>query len=189
MQAIRLAQEFQRQFKIKYNYYPYTMKTVQDSKWWNHFVGFSANSVLDGKEEEFIKQLFNLWEGPQKLYPYVLSQEYARKIELRMKESSSVETKKLGENDYIKATFIKMADWAKRNHVSENKLGKFITDPACQMLALRGNFYKPLFFFSKSFLDKYNLTENDVLKKNSIRAFHPTIYDALKISLGDDFID
>ena len=106
-----------------------------------------------------------------------------------MKESLSVETKKLGENDYIKATLIKMAEWAKRNHVSENKLGKFITDPGCQMLALRGNFYKPLFFFSKSFLDRYNLTENDVLKKNSIRAFHPTVYDALKISLGDDFID
>ena len=189
MQAVKLAQEFQRQFKAKYNYYPYTMKTVQESKWWKHFVNFSGNSVLDDKEEEFVKQLFDLWEGPQKLYPHVLSQEYAKKIEQRMKERSKFDTKKLNESDYIKLTLIKVNDWAKKNHVIENKLGNFLNNPACQMIALRGGLYKPLFLFCRSFLGRYTPSEEEVLKKNSIRAFHPALYDSLKISLGNDFID
>ena len=189
MRAVKLAQEFQTKFKEKYNYCPYTMKTVQEGKWWNHFVKFSANSVLDDKEEEFIKLLFDLWEGPQKLYPYVLSQEYAKKIEQRMNEKSKFDTKKLNENDYIKLTLVKVNDWAKKNHITENKLGSFLINPTCQMIALRGNLYKPLFLFSKSFLDRYTPTEEEVLKKNSIRAFHPALYDSLKISKGNDFID
>ena len=189
MEATVLAREFQRQFKTKYNYYPYSMKNVQESKWWNHFTEFCSTSKLGDDEEKFVKQLFESWDSNDKLFPYVLSQKYAKDIESNMLENSGVETKKLSDSDYIRITLMKAAHWATKNHVQNNKIGNFLKDPACQALALRGEYYKPLFFFSKSFLEKYSLTEEDELKKNSIRAFHPLLYISLKSSLAEDFVD
>ena len=164
------------------------MKTVQEGKWWAHFQDFCNSSTLEnGKEAEFIQQLFDSWEEEGKLYPHVLSQEYTKMIERRMKETT--ETESLSEDDYIKLTLKKVNTWAVKNRVYNNKLGRFLNDPTCQALALRGEYYKPIFFFCKGFLSKHKLSEDDVLKKNSIRAFHQDLYEALKISLAENFVD
>ena len=165
------------------------MKKVQESKWWRYFTDFCNSSSVDNCEYKFVVRLFSLWEEKEKLYPYVLSQAYAKKIEQDIKEKDEFKTESLSDSDYIKLTLEKAKVWAKRNKITENKLGKFLTDSSCQLLALRGEYYKPLFFFSKSFLNRYELTEDDILKKNSIRAFQTKLYDLLKDSLGEDFID
>lgn len=188
MEATILAQEFQRRYKNQYNQYPFSMKTVKEGKWWPHFQSFCDNSTLEnGKEAEFIQRLFDSWEENNKLYPYVLSQEQAKMIERRMKEN--VETESLSENDYINLTLRKANTWAIKNRIYNNKLGNFLNNPTCQLLALRGEYYKPLFFFCRSFLNKYKLSEDDVLKKNSIRAFHKDLYEALKRALTENFVD
>lgn len=191
MEATVLAQEFQRQFKTKYNYYPYSMKTVKTSKWWNHFTGFCYKSRLDdGSEKKFIEKLFAKWDNESKIYPYVLSQKIADDVESSMLGQTIEDTESLSEDDYINLTLKKATIWAKRNNIEENKLGRFLTDQACIMRALRGEFYKPLFMFSSSFLNQYGqLSEEEILKKNSIRAFHPELYDALKASLNVSFVD
>ena len=164
------------------------MKTVQEGKWWAHFRNFCNGSTLEnGKEIEFVQRLFDSWEEESKLYPHVLSQEYAKMIERRMKEN--IETEKLSEGDYIKLTLRKANTWAVRNKICDNKLGSFLKNSTCQLLALRGEYYKPIFFFCRSFLDRYELSEDDILKKNSIRAFHQDLYEALKNSLAEDFVD
>ena len=191
MEAVTLAQQFQRQFKTKYNYYPYSMKTVQESKWWNHFVDFCNKSKLeDGKEESFIEKLFSKWESEEKLFPYVLSQKLAEDVESSFFALNSEDTKSLTENDYINLTLRKASAWAKQNRIYNNKLGRFLTDSACIARALRGEFYKPLFLFCSDFLNQYGEpSEEDVLKKNSIRAFHPELYEILKTSLNVKFVD
>ena len=167
------------------------MKTVQDGKWWKFFINFCTESKLaDGSEEEFIKQLFESWDEKGKLYPYVLSQEIAGMIEKRMLSAQEHEEKILTDDDYIKITLRKAMVWAKENHITNNKIGAFLISPVCIMRALRGDYYKPLFMFSEPFLKKYgDLSEEDVLKKSSIRAFHPEIYNILKQALNINFVD
>lgn len=165
------------------------MKTVQESKWWNHFSFFCGKSKLSsGKEKEFVELLFSLWEEKEKLYPYVLSQKLAEDVESRLLEN--IEAESFSEMDYINLTLKKASIWAKQNRIYNNKLGCFLSDQACILRAMRGEYYKPLFMFCSDFLNKYgDLTEDDILKKNSIRAFHPEIYEALKIALNAKFID
>lgn len=189
MEATVLAREFQRQFRTRYNQYPYSMKNVQEGKWWKFFADFCKKSELkDGKEPDFIEKLFSLWEEDAKIYPYALSQEIAKLAEESILER--VDAQEVTEADYIAMTFRKAALWAKQNRVYNNKIGKFLTDPTCILRATRGEYYKPLFMFCSDFLRQYGeLTENDVLKKNSIRAFHPDIYEALKTALNEKFVD
>ena len=167
MEATVLAREFQRKYKTKYNYYPYSMKNVQDSKWWEHFTKFCYKSKLeDGKECEFIDKLFSLWESDEKILPYVLSQKIAEDAEANL--VGKIETKEISESDYIKITLKKASVWAKQNRIYNNKLGSFLSDPTCITRALRGEYYKPLFMFCSDFLSRYGeLTEEDILKKNS----------------------
>ena len=165
------------------------MKTVQEGKWWKHFTDFCDGSGIEnGKEQEFIEKLFSSWESDEKLLPYVLSQKIAKDIEFGI--VNKVETTKISEKDYINITLKKAALWAKQNQVYNNKLGRFLNDPTCIMRALRGEYYKPLFLFCSSFISRYGeLSEEDVLKKNSIRAFHPEIYEALKTAINVNFVD
>ena len=167
------------------------MKTVKDGKWWEHFTKFCYKSNLeDGKEKDFIERLFSAWEEEDKLFPYVLSQKLAEDVEASMSEQTTEETKELTENDYINLTLRKASAWSRQNNIFNNKLGRFLTDPTCITKALRGEFYKPLFMFCSLFLDRYGeLSEEDVLKKNSIRAFHKELYDMLKSSLNVNFVD
>lgn len=167
------------------------MKTVKDGKWWEYFTNFCYKSNLeDGQESEFVKRLFDAWDGDEKIYPYVLSQKLAQDVEKSFSEKQVNETESLSENDYINLTLKKATIWAKQNNIYNNKLGKFLNDPVCILRALRGEFYKPLFMFNSNFLNQYGeLTEEDILKKNSIRAFHTDLYDILRISLGNDFMD
>ena len=167
------------------------MKTVKDSKWWEHFTNFCYKSNLeDGKEKEFIEKLFSAWEEEEKIYPYVLSQKLAEDVESSMFEKTIDETESLTEDDYIRITLKKASVWAKQNNIYNNKLGRFLTDQTCILKALRGEYYKPIFMFCSLFLDKYgSLSEDDILKKNSIRAFHRELYDILKTSLNTNFVD
>ena len=167
------------------------MKTVQEGKWWNHFANFCSKSKLaNGTEEKFISKLFESWEEEGKLFPYVLSTELAKTVEQSLIESDGHIEKVLTENDYIKITLRKAVLWAKDNHIYNNKLGVFLTNPVCILKALRGEYYKPLFMFSAPFVQRYGeLSEEDVLKKNSIRAFHPEIYNILKQALGTQFVE
>ena len=189
MEATVLAQEFQRRFKTKYNYYPYSMKTVKDGKWWEHFTSFCYKSELeDGREHEFVDKLFSSWESEEKLFPFVLSQKLAQDVELSL--TNKVETQEISETDYINLTLKKVSIWAKQNRVYNNKLGAFLSDSTCIARALRGEFYKPLFMFCSDFLNRYGEpTEEDILKKNSIRAFHPELYETLKVALNVKFRD
>lgn len=170
------------------------MKTVQEGKWWNYFVNFCDNTRLaSGIEEKFISQLFESWEEEGKLLPYVLGTEYAKLIEGRILESEEHKEnaeKPLTEYDYIKLTLRKAIMWGKENQIYVNKIGAFLTSPYCVFKALRGEYYKPLFMFSAPFIEKYGeLSEEDILKKNSIRAFHPEIYDLIRHSLDDQFVE
>ena len=165
------------------------MKSVRDSKWWKHFVNFCYKSRLeDGLEKQFIEKLFFTWDGNGKIYPYVLSQKIAQDVESSL--DGKIETEEISETEYIKLTLKKVFTWARQNNICDNKLGNFLINPACILRALRGEYYKPLFMFSVPFIERYGeLTEDDVLKKNSIRAFHPEVYDMLKQALGAQFID
>ena len=167
------------------------MKTVKDGKWWEHFTKFCYKSNLeDGKEKEFAEKLFAAWENDEKLFPYVLSQKLADDVESSMFDQTADEAETLSEDDYIKLTLKKVAIWAKQNKIYNNKLGSFLNNPVCITKALRGEFYKPLFMFSSSFLNQYGqLSEEEILKKKSIKAFHPELYDALKTSLNVNFVD
>lgn len=191
METIKLAQEFQRKFKAKYNYYPYSMKNVQEGKWWEHFKNFAKSSKLsDEQVNEFLNNLFDSWEGEEKLFPYVFSQEVSKKVEARILEKSKQEVKALTEDNYINMTLSKAALWAKRNNILNNKLRRFLLDNTCILKALRGEYYKPIFLFCSDFCDRCNdITEEDLLKKNSIRAFHPQLYEALKEVLREKFVD
>ena len=125
-----------------------------------------------------------------KLFPYVFSQEISKKVEARILEKSKQEVKALTEDDYINMTLSKAALWAKRNNVLNNKLRRFLLDNTCILKALRGEYYKPIFLFCSDFYDRCNdITEEDLLKKNSIRAFHPQLYEALKEVLREKFVD
>ena len=168
------------------------MKTIQDSKWWSHFRKFCAKSKLaDGAEENFIIELFNSWDDKSdKIFPYVLSTGFAGDVEEALLDSGNYAKKTLTEEEYIKITLRKAVMWARDNHITNNKIGAFLVSPLCITKALRGEYYKPLFMFSVPFIERYGeLTEDDVLKKNSIRAFHPEVYDMLKQALGAQFID
>ena len=167
------------------------MKTVKDGKWWEYFTNFCYKSNLeDGQESEFIKRLFDAWNDEGKIYPYVLAQKLAQDVEKSFSEKQIEETESLSESDYINLTLKKATAWAKQNNIYNNRLGRFLSDPACILRALRGEFYKPLFLFCSDFAEKNGeLTEEDVLKKSSIRAFHPELYEMLKYSLGTKFID
>lgn len=167
------------------------MKTVQEGKWWKFFTDFCAESKLsNGDEDRFTEQLFESWEEDTKLYPYVLSQEISKVIENRIIEVKNHEERILADDDYIKITLRKAISWAKENHVINNKIGAFLISNTCILKALRGEYYKPLFMFSKPFLERYGeLSEEDVLKKNSIRAFHPDIYNLIRQALNINFVD
>lgn len=165
------------------------MKTVQDGKWWEHFVKFCDNSELEnGMEEQFIDKLFSLWEEDGKILPYVLSQKIAGDAESSL--LGKVDTKELSETDYINQTLRKAAIWARQNKIYNNVLGKFLSDPISITKALRGEYYKPLFMFCSDFIDRYGqLNEEEELKKNSIRAFHPKLYNSIKLALNAKFKD
>lgn len=165
------------------------MKTVQDGKWWEHFTKFcSESNIEDGREQEFIDRLFSLWESDNKLLPYVLSQKIAKDVELAI--LNKIDTQEISETDYIALTLKKAAAWAKQNKIYNNKLGRFLSDSVCITKALRGEYYKPLFMFCSDFLSRYgSLSEDDLLKKSSIRAFHPELYESLKAALNVKFRD
>lgn len=167
------------------------MKNVQEGKWWEHFKNFAKSSKLsDEQVNEFLNNLFDSWEGEEKLFPYVFSQEISKKVEARILEKSKQEVKVLTEDDYINMTLSKAALWAKRNNILNNKLRRFLLDNTCILKALRGEYYKPIFLFCSDFYDRCNdITEEDLLKKNSIRAFHPQLYEALKEVLREKFVD
>lgn len=191
MQAIRLAEQFRLEFKRKYMYPPYSMKDVTSSKWWHFFINFCNKSkIQDGYEESFIKMIFGCWDKSTKMYPYVLSTDYAKDKEVEFIGMKDSILTGMTENEFIKETLNKISLWSRQNKITENKIGKFLTDKVCIYRALRGEFYKPLFLFSAPFLERYgNMCEDDLLKKSSIRTFHKGIYEALRQSLGDDFAD
>ena len=165
------------------------MKSVKDGKWWKHFLNFCYNSKLeDGREKDFIEELFCAWDSDDKIYPYVLSQKIAKDAELSV--AGKRKTQEISETDYIKLTLKKAAAWARQNKICDNKLGRFLSDSVCITRALRGEYYKPLFMFCSDFLSRYgNLSEDDLLKKSSIRAFHPELYESLKTALNTKFRD
>ena len=187
-----LAQEFQRRFKSQYNYFPYTIKKVRDGKWWVHFKNFAYGSKLpNGFEKVFIDKLFDsLADKDDKIYPFVLSQKIAKDVEKSFGDVQIEETESLTENDYIISTLKKASLWAKQNGICDNKLGSFLSNPTCMLKASRGEFYKPLFLFCSDFVNKYGgPSKEEQLKKNSIRAFHVDVYDALRQSLMNKFVD
>lgn len=169
------------------------MKNVQESKWWKHFTEFAGKSKLSDRDViDLIERLFFNWkEEDGKLYPFVFSQKIAVDVENDIIASKESKTSALSETDYIKLTLSKASDWAKQNNILNNKFGKFLLDPNCMFRASRGEYYKPLFLFCTDFFNRYSsrCTEDDLLKKKSIRAFHPEIYDMIKKSLMDKFID
>lgn len=168
------------------------MKKVQDSKWWVHFKNFAYKSKLpDGSEREFIEKLFDaLSDKEEKIFPFVLSQEIANKIEKSFNDVQIKETISLTETEYLSTTLKKAVNWANSNGVYNNKLGAFLTNPICMLRASRGDFYKPLFLFCSDYVSKYGIgSEEENLKKSSIRAFHPKLYESIKQSLMDKFID
>ena len=164
---------------------------MKESKWWPHFTAFCSKTKLEDEQIcDFIDNLFDTWEEDEKLYPFVLLQEHGSMAEKRVLGKSDIETEELSENDYINLTLKKVSAWAKQNSIFNNKLGRFLTDRTCIIRALRGEYYKPIFLFCSDFLNSYGpLNEEDILKKNSIRAFHQNLYGTLKIALKEKFVD
>lgn len=188
LQTEKLIILFQSKFKNRYKRYPYSLSTVRDSKWYKHFENFALTTKLEyGDEEKFLDRLF--FNSEDVVWPFVLSQDRAKQIEKNILDEKTYFNSSLSEKDYIKETLKKCKTWCKSKGIKENQLYSFITDDANQLLAKRGRYYLPLFCFSKKFLENYVLSDEDRLKKNSIRAFYTELYEALKVSLKDDFID
>ena len=187
LQTERLVILFQQKFRNRYKRYPYSLKTVRESKWYPHFEKFALTTRLeDGDIDAFLDRLFS---DDSVIWPFVLSQDRARQLEKNILDEKAHYKQGLSEKDYIKETLKGCKAWCKSKGITENQLGEFMKDPAVQSLADRGRYYMPMFLFSRVFLSKHELTEDDILKKNSLRAFNSSVYEALKVALKDDFID
>ena len=189
LQTEKLIILFQRKFRNKYKKYPYSLNNVKESKWYSHFSNFALTTRLEsGDEEKFLDRLFDTQD--EVVWPFVLSQKKAKQIEKNiLDEKTYFKEEKLSEEDYIRETLKNCKVWCKDRKIEKEQLRSFILDPANQLMAERGRFYLPIFLFSRSFLNRHELTEGDILKKSSIRAFHVKVYETLRASLKDDFID
>lgn len=189
LQTEKLIILFQHKFRNKYKKYPYSLNNVRESKWYPHFSNFALTTRLEsGDEEKFLDRLFDSQD--EIVWPFVLSQKKAKQIEKNiLDEKAYFREEKLSEEDYIRETLKNCKVWCKDRKIEKDQLKSFILDPTNQLMAERGRFYMPIFLFSKSFLNKHELTEGDILKKSSIRAFHVKVYEILRASLKDDFID
>jgi hypothetical protein len=186
-----LAFEFSQEFKKRYQKYCFSMKSVENTRWWVSFKTIAERSSLpDGYEQKFVSEVFNLVTNNNEsavVYPTMLISKSGIEAENYLKSQESQYVKpKMSDVDYIVETFKKAKLWCKKNSITENCLKAFFTDRGIMEMASRGFYYLPLFLFSRPYIMLYG---DDKLQKSAIRAFHPEVYEKLKSSLGDDFLD
>ncbi len=194
-EAIRLAEIYLRNFTGKFRYRLFSMKNVEQSKWWSSFIKTASffSDTEDWDPHGYVSFIFDLYEKP---FPFVFVNQKNWIAFVEHKKSRTKDDMAMVKS--LLATYNEIKDWTKKNKYDKIAVYDFFSDPKNMVFLRRGKFSPYFLSISKSFMRKYSelgeKEREEIMGKEELFIKRITVLNNEKLAnklkevLGEEFI-